>query len=67
MTSRRAGKRMKFAVSENTREALESIVSLIEAGSVKPIIDCVYPNAQIAEAHRHVESRHERGSVIVAL
>jgi NADPH:quinone reductase-like Zn-dependent oxidoreductase len=67
MTPRRTGKRVKFAVSENTREALESIVRLIEAGSVKPIIDCVYPNAQIAEAHRHVESRHKRGSVIVAL
>jgi NADPH:quinone reductase-like Zn-dependent oxidoreductase len=67
VTSRSAGKRVKFAISENTREALESIVRLIEAGSVKPIIDDVYPSTQIAEAHRHVESRHKRGSVIIAL
>jgi NADPH:quinone reductase-like Zn-dependent oxidoreductase len=65
LTSWSPGKRVKFAISENTREGLELIVSLIEAGVLKPVVDRVYPMEQIAEAHRHVEGRHKRGSVIV--
>ena len=67
LTSRSRGKRSKFAISGNTREGLETIVGLIEAGALKPVVDHVYPMAQIAAAHRHVESRHKRGSVIVTI
>jgi NADPH:quinone reductase-like Zn-dependent oxidoreductase len=65
LTARSRGKKLKFGVSGNTREDLEQIVSLIEAGVLKPVVDRVYPMAQIADAHRHVETRHKRGSVIV--
>jgi NADPH:quinone reductase-like Zn-dependent oxidoreductase len=65
--SRSAGKKVKFAVSENTREGLEQIVGLIESGVLRPVVDQVYPMDRIADAHRHVESRHKRGSVIVAM
>lgn len=61
----RAGKKVKYAVSANTREGLETIVALLEAGVLKPVVDRVYPMDQIADAHRHVEGRHKRGSVIV--
>lgn len=67
LTSASAGKRVKYAVSKNTREGLELAVGLIEAGVLKPVIDRVYPMDQIAEAHRHVEGRHKRGSVIVSM
>jgi NADPH:quinone reductase-like Zn-dependent oxidoreductase len=62
-----ANKKVKHAVSANTREGLEFIVGLIEAGVLQPVIDRVYPMDQIVAAHRHVESRHKRGSVIVTL
>jgi NADPH:quinone reductase-like Zn-dependent oxidoreductase len=67
LTAWSPGKRVKFAISENSRESLELITSLIEAGVLEPVIDRVYPMEQIADAHRHVESRHKRGSVIVAI
>jgi NADPH:quinone reductase-like Zn-dependent oxidoreductase len=68
LTSRGTGKRLKHAVSSNTSAGLETIVTLIAAGALKPpIIDHVYPMAQIAEAHRRVEGRHKRGSVIVTM
>lgn len=60
-------KKVKYAVSGNTREGLETIARLIETGAIAPVIDHVYSMAQIAEAHRHVESRHRRGSVIVTM
>jgi NADPH:quinone reductase-like Zn-dependent oxidoreductase len=67
LTSRTKGKRVKSGVRAITRAGLETLVSLIEAGVLRPVIDRVYPMAQIAEAHRHVEGRHKRGSVIISI
>jgi NADPH:quinone reductase-like Zn-dependent oxidoreductase len=66
-TSQSTGKRVTCRVSSNTRAALEHVVDLIERGVLTPVIDRVYPIHQIAAAHRHVESRHKRGSVIVRM
>jgi NADPH:quinone reductase-like Zn-dependent oxidoreductase len=67
LTLRSGGKRLKYAVSANTRERLELTLRQIEAGALRPVIDQVYPMEQIAAAHRHVEGRHRRGSVVVAI
>jgi NADPH:quinone reductase-like Zn-dependent oxidoreductase len=67
LTAASAGKRVKYGVSKNTREGLDFVVGLIESGALRPVIDRVYPMDRIAEAHRHVEGRHKRGSVIVAV
>lgn len=67
LTAWSAGKKVKSAISDNTREGLETLAALIEAGALQPVIDRVYPMTEIAEAHRHVEGRHRRGSVIVAM
>jgi NADPH:quinone reductase-like Zn-dependent oxidoreductase len=64
-TSRSAGRKVKFGISKNTRGGLETIMALIEAGTLRPVVDHVYPMSEIAEAHRRVEGRHKRGSVIV--
>ena len=61
------GKKVKYAVSRNTREGLEHIVNLIESGVLKPVIDHVYPMDRIADAHLRVEGRHKRGSIIVTM
>lgn len=66
VTSRRA-QRVKYAVSANTREGLETLVQLIEVGALRPVVDHVYPMAQIAQAHRHVEGRHKSGSVVLTM
>ena len=66
-TPRSGGKKVKFAISENTREGLEQVLALIESGALRPVVDQVYPMDRIAEAHRHVESRHKRGAVIVSM
>jgi NADPH:quinone reductase-like Zn-dependent oxidoreductase len=67
LTSRSTGKKFKYAISRNTRESLELIVKLIASGVLKPVIDRVYPMDQVAEAHRHVEQRHKRGSVVLTI
>ncbi|MBS2017416.1 MAG: NAD(P)-dependent alcohol dehydrogenase [Deltaproteobacteria bacterium] len=62
-----SGQRVRWAVSQNTREGLETLLPLIESGAAKPVIDGVHPMSAIAEAHRRVEGRHKRGSVVVTM
>jgi NADPH:quinone reductase-like Zn-dependent oxidoreductase len=46
---------------------LEKISALIEAGKLLPVIEKVYPLAQIADAHRQSETGHVRGKLVVEI
>lgn len=63
----RDGKRVFVGPSSNTREHLEFLGALAEAGAYRPAIDQVFPLERIAEAHARVESGRKRGSVVVAI
>jgi NADPH:quinone reductase-like Zn-dependent oxidoreductase len=48
-------------------EDLLLLTSLAEAGRYNPVIGRRYPFAQIAEAHRYVDTGHKRGNVVITL
>jgi len=44
---------------------LAQIGALIDAGALKLVIDREFPLAEAAAAHRHSETRHARGKIIL--
>lgn len=45
--------------------ALEFLAGLIDAGSVRTVIDRQYPLAQVPDAHRYVDAGLARGRVVI--
>jgi NADPH:quinone reductase-like Zn-dependent oxidoreductase len=48
-----------------TADHYRALLSLVESGALKPVIDSVRPFDQIVEAHRRVDSDHKVGSVVL--
>ena len=47
------------------RPMLATLVEMVEDGKLEPVIDRVYPLGDLIEAHRHMETGHKRGNVVV--
>ena len=48
-----------------TREGLAQLRDLAEAGTLRAVVDRCYPLAEMAEAHRYVETQRKRGNVVI--
>jgi NADPH:quinone reductase-like Zn-dependent oxidoreductase len=48
-------------------DRLGTLMSLAEQGVLKPVVDSVLPFAQVADAHRRVDSGHKVGSLLLRL
>lgn len=61
--------RQKLAtfVAKENREDLTVLKELIEAGKVTPVLDKIYPLAQVLDAIRHLEAGHTRGKISVTI
>ncbi len=60
-------RRARVVFVKSRRRDLETLLELARKGSLRPIIDAVYPLREIQDAHRHVETKHTRGKVLVRL
>ncbi|MFX1548429.1 MAG: NAD(P)-dependent alcohol dehydrogenase [Promethearchaeota archaeon] len=60
-------KRFKTGTADESPSAMELIRNWIEDGKIKPVIDTIYPLSQIIEAHRHYETGHSAGRVVISI
>ena len=58
---------LKLGVSENTIALLSELVTLANAGVIKAVIDKTYTLYEVIEAHKHVDTGHKTGAVILSL
>lgn len=61
------GRRAKFSVFLPERKDMEEVRTLMERGTVRPLITRRFPLARIAEAHAEAERRRSDGSVVVTM
>jgi NADPH:quinone reductase-like Zn-dependent oxidoreductase len=59
--------RLRPLPTKQNREELLTLVGLIEAGKLRPVLDRTYPLADTAEGLRYVEQGHARGKVVITV
>lgn len=61
------GRRVTCALSAETRDDLDFIRGLVEAGRIKAVVDKTFSLKQAAKAHAHAECGARKGGVVVTL
>jgi NADPH:quinone reductase-like Zn-dependent oxidoreductase len=58
-------KRAKLVIVKSKRDQLDWLRQEIDAGSLRVVVDRSFPLADVAEAHRYMETKRARGKVVL--
>lgn len=61
------GRTMGVLIAKTDPEDLAFVGGLLEAGTIRPVIDRRFPLSQVAEAIRYLEAGHAKGKVIITM
>lgn len=60
-------KRVRGAIGRRSKQDVQLLKKLIEAGEFRAVVDRRYPMDQVAEAHRYVETWQKAGNVVLTI
>ena len=66
-TSIRGGRKIKAGVAMANKEDLQFFKQLMDARKIQAVIDKAYPLEKAVDAHRHVDSGHKKGNVVLSI
>ncbi len=61
------GQRLRGLATKVKREDLIALTELIEAGTLRPVIDRTYPLIEAPDAIRYLEEGHSRGKIVITV
>jgi NADPH:quinone reductase-like Zn-dependent oxidoreductase len=67
LASLRASQTMTFFIAKLTREDLQVMRELIEAGKVTPVVERTYPLSETADALRYLGEGHAQGKIVITM
>ena len=56
-----------FLPTTQSQDDLLSLAGMVEAGTLRPVVDRTYPLAETAAGLGHVEAGHAQGKVVIAV
>ncbi|MBT8469271.1 MAG: NAD(P)-dependent alcohol dehydrogenase [Deltaproteobacteria bacterium] len=59
--------RARLVIVKSRRDQLDWLRQQIDAGSLRVVVDRSFPLADVAEAHRYMETKRARGKVVLAV
>lgn len=62
-----SGKKVLFPLPTISKEDVAFLISLVEAGKFRPVIDRVYPLDRIVDAYKYVETGEKIGNVVITV
>lgn len=58
---------VEFMALERARSTLEAVAAAVAAGQLEPVIDRIYPLAEVAQAHRDLEAGERTGKLVLTV
>jgi NADPH:quinone reductase-like Zn-dependent oxidoreductase len=59
--------KLGFFISKERRSDLEELRTLLEAGTIRPVVDRTFPLEEVPEAIRYLREGHARGKVVITV
>lgn len=59
--------KLGFFISKERRDDLEELRQLLEAGTIRPVVDRTFQLEEVPEAIRYLRDGHARGKVVIAI